>query len=294
VGLAVASLFDPAAPADRATLDWLGLADRAGDVPRIEALLLRHATTEPLPSWTGPLPDPYDDPFLSLVSYLKDQKREEERTERVGPAEAAMLMGPEPIRAARGALGISLLRWRASERGIEALVRCRLHALAAEDWIVIVPSGLRHRRVLVRSFLHGLREAIEEGGALDGLRHVRPPHPEAIRRLLQRLFVPSVLDEVGDKVVDFEERLRGARYLGGIVEELETAWPISPFRRLVREAGSAARALELIEPGVRQAALDRYGGEVELRMDALDETLAVHRPGHAAPLTVVRAEDWEP
>lgn len=205
-----------------------------------------------------------------------------------------MLMGPEPIRAARGALGLSFLRWRVGEGGIEALVRCRLHALAAEDWICIVPSHLRHRRVVVRSFLHDLRKVITGGPSLDGLRHVRPPHPDAVRRLLQRLFVPSVLDEASERVVDFEERLGAARYLGGVVEELETAWPISPFKRLVREAGSAARALELIGPGVRQAAIDRYGDAVELRIDPLDETLAVHRPGQPEPLAVVRAEDWEP
>lgn len=290
----VRTLFEATLPRDAATLAWLGLESPTLTAD-IASRLERHARSgQPLPELSGPLPDPYDDPLLSLVSYLKDEKREEECGERVGPAEVAMLLGPEPIVGAREALGISLLRWRLDEAGVWMRAQCRLHAVTAEDWVLLVPEPLRGRRPLVRAYLHALRTVIGDGRVLGGLRHVRAPDLDGVLRLLHRLFTPSPLEGIAEgAIVDFESRLLESRFLGGVSAELEAIWPLSPFRKLVREAGSVERALDLLRPITLDVARERYGPSVDVRSDALEETLTVVADTGAA-LTVLRTEDWEP
>ncbi len=285
LAVAIRHLFRPEVPLEKATLSWLGLMsvnvdDAHAVVARAEALLGHPLDTldDHLIPAAGELEDPYDDPHLALVPYLRDRAREEECESEVGPAEAAMTLGPEPVVGSRETLGLSFLRWKVTERGIEALVRCRLHALSHEDWVLVVPTAMRSKRRRVRSFLNALRSAVQGGAALAAIRHLRPPRPVALARLLERLFSPSALTEVPDgDAADFEQVLSETRFLGGVVAELEEVWPLSPFRRVVREAGSVKKAMELVAPTILEIASEQFQGDLTITIDIYDECFEIRR-----------------
>lgn len=326
IAVALRHLMSPEVPEDRATLHWLGLLGVSEeDAVRVidDATSLLGAPPSGADELTLPdatvLPDPYDDPHLALVPYLTDQARREALEDRIGAAEAAMMLGPEPLIGSRECFGLSFLRWRTTEAGITAQVRCRLHALSHEGWVLVVPDALRARRGRVRAYLTALRHAVEQAPMLAALRHIRAPSPDALARLLERCFVPSALAEASEDVIDFEELLGKRRYLGGIANELELDWPSSPFRRIEREAGSVRRAMELLAPTILEVACQRYEGELEIGIDDYEECFEIRRvctvvetvtdplhqiaagevnkpPGERHPVLLdrVRTERWQP
>jgi len=326
IAVALRHLLRAEVPEDRATLHWLGLLGvSVEDARRVigDATALLGAAPAGVDELTLPdaseLPDPYDDPYLALVPYLQDQARREAQQSQIGAAEAAMMLGPEPLIGSRECFGLSFLRWRTTEQGITAQVRCRLHALSCEGWVLVVPEALRVRRGRVRAYLTALRRVVQDTPVLAALRHIRAPRPELLERLLDRCFLPSALAEANDDVVDFEEFLSKRRYLGGIANELEIDWPSSPFRRIEREAGSVRRAMELVAPTILEVACQRYAGELEIGIDDYEETFEIRRIGtvveavadplrevasaevntalgerHAVILDRVRTENWQP
>jgi hypothetical protein len=326
IAVALRHLLRAEVPEDRATLHWLGLlavsADDAARVIEDATTLLGEAPAGAdeltLPD-ASELPDPYDDPYLALVPYLGDQARREALEPRIGAAEAAMMLGPEPLIGSRECFGLSFLRWRSTDVGITAQVRCRLHALSYEGWVLVVPEALRARRGRVRAYLTALRRVVEGTPVLAALRHIRAPRPEVLERLLDRCFDPSALAEADDDVIDFEEFLAERRYLGGIANELEIDWLSSPFRRIEREAGSVRRAMELLAPTILEVACQRYEGELEIGIDDYEECFEMRRvctvvetvsdpvreiaasevnkpvgERHAMILDRVRTESWQP
>lgn len=278
-------LFDVEIPRERATLSWLGiLSVNALDAERVvrrarERVEEAQGTLDesPIPP-VGELPDPYDDPNLALVAYLRDQARLEECEPRVGPAEVAMTFGPEPLVGPREAFGLSFLRWQTTARGIEALARCRVHALSHQGWVLVVPEAARVHRRKVHSYIYAMRSVFAEGACLSPLRHLRPERPQAVARLLERLFSPSPFDGVGEgDAIDFEQRLPEARYWGGIVPELERAWLPSPFRRVEREAGGLQKAMELVSPTILEVAREQFPGDLVVKLDLHDECFEIWR-----------------
>lgn len=296
-------LLNPEVPEERATLHWLGLLgvtgkDAESAIDRAAAML-GHAPrsfdsldVDPVPR-PGTLEDPYDDVHLALVPYLRDQARLEAHEPRVGPAEAAMMLGPEPIVGSREALGLSFLRWRETPRGLEAMVRCRLHALSHEQWALVVPDVARARRARVRAYLSALRSVIAGSPALSALRHVRPPRPDSLTMLLDLLISPATLTSSDDNV-DFEARIEDQ--LGGVVPALESDWPVSPFRRIEWESGSVRKAMELVAPTILEVARERFQGELEIAIDDYEECWLVERVEGAQRtlLERVRTEAWQP
>ena len=62
-----------------------------------------------------------------------------------------------------------------------------------------------------------------------------------------------------------------------MLTELEEVWPLSPFRRVVREAGSVKKAMELVAPTILEIASEQFQGDLTITIDIYDECFEIRR-----------------